>query len=199
MIHNKENPWQLFVEKLMASLSLVEFTDKDGLPVAIDDGMAIWHEMAMDVRKRNGCLYLIGNGASSSLSSHFAADLEKNALMRTQCFTDSALLTAISNDISFERVFAEPLSIMARAGDMLVSISSSGNSPNIIAGIAAARHKMMYVVTLSGMDKTNRSRSMGNLNIYVPDYAYSIVETAHSALLHHWTDRLVASAQRKDI
>lgn len=159
----------------------------------LETGIAQWHDMAAAMRKRRGCLYLVGNGASSSMSSHFAADLNKNARLRTQVFTDAALITAVANDISYERVFAEPLARMGEAGDMLLTISSSGNSPNILAAIKVARQLGMQVVTLSGMKEDNASRTLGDLNIYVPETTYGLVETAHSALLHHWTDLLVAS------
>lgn len=159
-----------------------------------ETGIRTWCTMAENLRKRAGCLYLIGNGASASMSSHFAADLNKNAKIRTQVFTDAALLTAVANDISFEQVFAEPLNRMAESRDMLLTISSSGNSPNILAAIAVARKKHMSIVTLSGMNADNASRKLGDLNFYVNDMTYGMVETVHSALLHYWTDLMVASA-----
>lgn len=193
------NTWEQFTRNLSVCLSSVCFTDASGLPLSRDEGLQIWYELALNLRKRNGCLFFVGNGASSSMSSHFAADLNKNALMRTQIFTDAALITAISNDASFESVYADPLSRMAVSGDMLVSISSSGNSPNILAALEVARKNNLDVITLSGMNRTNHSRKMGHLNIYAPSFSYGIVETVHGALLHHWTDLLVASAHKGEV
>lgn len=175
------------------------FTDAAGSPLSSDDGFALWHDMTATVRARHGCLFLVGNGASASMSSHFAVDLHKNARIRTHVFSDAALLTAVSNDICFERVYAEPLVLSASrgGGDMLVSISSSGQSPNIIAAITTAKELGMQVVTVSGMKPDNASRCLGDLNVYVPAHTYGMVETAHAAILHHWTDLMVASAHKK--
>jgi D-sedoheptulose 7-phosphate isomerase len=172
----------------------VTFTAYKGAEVSVDEGMDIWQRMGSELRTRGGCLYLIGNGASASMSSHFAADLNKNALMRTQVFTDPALLTAVANDISFAQVFAEPLRRMGQEGDMLLAVSSSGSSANILAALEAAGELGMARVTLSGMRQDNPARTLGDLNIYTSAQSYGLVETVHSALLHHWTDRLSASA-----
>lgn len=190
----KSDGWNKFQGNLDAALHELTFNTLDDQVITTVKGFSLWVEMVKKLQNESGCLYLIGNGASSSMCSHFAADLTKNAHIRTQVFTDAALLTAVGNDISFERIFAESLLRTARAGDLLLTISSSGNSPNIIAGIEAARRLKMIVITLSGMNSSNASRRMGNLNIYVPGETYGIVETAHAAILHYWTDMLVQSA-----
>lgn len=186
--------WREFTQTLAHVMAHVAMTDGRGQALDTEDGMRLWHDMGDRLRGTGGCLFLAGNGASSSMCSHFAADLNKNARLRTQIFTDAALLTALGNDICFERVFAEPLLRMGREGDLLLTISSSGNSPNILEAIGAARERGMGVVTLSGMSPDNRSRRMGDLNIYAPGSTYGMVETAHAALLHCWSDMLTAPA-----
>ena len=69
------------------------------------------------------------------MASHFAADLAKNGRVRAEVFTDLSLITAVANDINYDSVFAEPLRWQMREGDMLVAVSSSGNSPNVVAGV----------------------------------------------------------------
>lgn len=187
--------WPAFLGQLSECLSGAGFTGAGSQLLSSEAGMELWHDLAAKTRSNGGCLYLIGNGASSSMSSHFAADLNKNAAMRTQVFTDAALITAVANDISYERVFAEPLARMAEARDMLLAISSSGKSPNILEAVSVARSKGMQIVTLSGMSPLNPLRSLGNLNIFVPAGTYGLVETAHAALLHCWTDMMVTSAK----
>ena len=76
-------------------------------------------------------------------------------------------LTAIGNDISFEDVFAFPISQVITKNDMLCTVSSSGNSPNIIKGIEAAHKKDAFVLTLSGMGSDNKSRTLGHINIFL--------------------------------
>ena len=80
--------------------------------------------------------------------------------------------------------FADP-------GDVLVTISSSGNSPNIIRAIETASEMGLTVVTLSGMGPDNRSRGMGNLNFYIPADTYGAVEASHQVVLHGWLDRFM--------
>lgn len=185
--------WESFLSQISECLRQVEITSADGQKLATGYGMSLWHELGKALRGKNGHLFLVGNGASSSMGNHYATDLSKNAGIRAHSFSDSSLLTAMGNDISFDRVFAEPIRIHANEGDMLVTISSSGNSPNILEAIREARKLGMRIITLSGMKPENKSRQMGDLNIYVPAPTYGLAETSHAALLHFWTDMLVES------
>lgn len=122
------------------------------------------------------------------MASHMAADASKNGNFRSLAFNDPALLTAVSNDIAYEECFAVPLKRFANPSDGLVSISSSGNSKNVIRAIETARELKMQVITLSGMSPDNKSRKMGDINFYIPADTYGIVEVTHQALLHCWLD-----------
>ena len=120
------------------------------------------------------------------MASHMAADASKNGGFRALAFNDQALMTAVSNDICYEQSFAMPLKRFANCGDVLVTISSSGNSPNVIAAIEAARELKLQVVTLSGMKQNNQSRKIGDLNFYVPAETYGLgrmFPSVNSALL----------------
>jgi D-sedoheptulose 7-phosphate isomerase len=118
-----------------------------------------------------------------------SADASKNGEIKAQCFNESSLMTAIGNDIDYKEVFAYPLKRFANKGDLLVTISSSGNSPNIIRAIETAKDIGMKVVTLSGMKENNKSREMGDLNFWIPSNSYGIVESTHQCLLHCWLDK----------
>ena len=122
------------------------------------------------------------------MASHFAADVAKNAGIRTNVFTDTALMTALANDLCYEEVYAEQLRWNMKAGDMLVAISSSGNSPNIVRAVKTAQSLNGTVVTLSAMGEDNAIRKLGDLNFYVPAQTYGMAETAHAAILHYWMD-----------
>jgi D-sedoheptulose 7-phosphate isomerase len=122
------------------------------------------------------------------MASHTAADLAKNAHLHTEVFSDLALITAVSNDLGYDRVFSQPLSVRARAGDMLVAISSSGRSPNVLQAVKVAARRRLTLVTLSAMDLDNPLRRAGVLNFYVGARRYGLAETCHAALLHHWMD-----------
>ncbi len=104
-------------------------------------------------------------------------------------FNDVSLLTAIGNDVSFDEIFALPLGRLARAGDLVIAISSSGNSPNVIRALEKARSIAMQIVTLTGKGADNRARARGDLNFYVPADRYGWVECAHQLILHYWLDQ----------
>lgn len=125
------------------------------------------------------------------MASHFSADLAKNARLHTQVFSDLSLITAISNDLGYEAVFSEPLRRRGQPGDLLVAISSSGRSANILRAVDTARGLGLCVVTLSAMSSDNPLRSKGDVNIYVAADSYGYAETCHAAILHHWLDLMV--------
>ena len=180
--------WQQHVSQIARLLDGVAFTRRDGAAVPPDDGFSEWVNLTLQLRDRRQTIYMIGNGASASMASHFAADLAKNGRLHTQVFSDLSLITAISNDMGYEHVFAEPLRRRGQRGDLLVAISSSGRSPNILAAVDVADELEMSVVTLTGKDPANPLRKRGDLNLYVSAPTYGLAETAHAAALHWWMD-----------
>ncbi|MCP4351298.1 MAG: SIS domain-containing protein [Desulfobacterales bacterium] len=182
--------WQNNISDLYSVLENLSIKNEQGNELKHDEGFSLWEELTLDIRRTDNRVFFIGNGASASMSSHFAADLAKNGKIQTEVFTDLSLLTAIANDISFEQVFAEPLKLKMAKGDMLVAISSSGNSPNVLRGAETARTLEGTVITLSAMKESNALRKLGDLNFYVPARTYGLAETGHAAILHCWMDSL---------
>ncbi len=135
-------------------------------------------------------LFFIGNGGSAGIAEHFLADFLKNGGMRTVSLLSSPLVTCISNDYGYEEVYARPLSLLGRGGDILVAVSSSGNSPNIVKAVDVAKEKKMYVLTLTGFEADNKIRGRGDYNIYVPIAHYGLVESIHSLLLQQIVDMI---------
>jgi len=180
--------WATEQEKLSCFLSSLVFTDQAGDKINVDDAFSRWLEITLKVRENHRVCFLVGNGASASMASHMSADLAKNAHIHTQVFTDLSLLTAISNDFGYEHVYSEPIKRRARKGDMLVTISSSGISKNVLEATKIARQLDMYTITLSAMKENNPLRRMGDLNGYVSTHTYGHAETSHSAILHYWMD-----------
>ena len=183
--------WKSNIAILSDILDKLTIHDSQGNRIDQDQGFLSWKNDSLNIRGSNKRVFFIGNGASASMASHFAADLAKNGRINTEVFTDLSLITAIANDISYERVFSEPLKMKMNKGDMLVAISSSGNSPNVLFGVDAAIDRSGIVVTLSAMKENNFLRKKGNLNFYVPAETYGLAETAHAAILHFWMDSLV--------
>src|SRR2546430_7887313 len=105
-------------------------TDRAGAVLSPSEGIARWVAMTRATAGRDGQLYIIGNGGSAGMASHMAADACKNGHLRAIAFNDAAMLTATANDLAYDQVFSLPLQRLARPGDLVVAISSSGNSPN---------------------------------------------------------------------
>ena len=180
--------WNSAIGELHEALAGMACTDSGGSALEADRAFALWAEKTVALRAGDKAVYLAGNGASASMASHFAADLVKNAALRAHVFTDLSQVTAVVNDLGVEQMFAFPLRCHARAGDMLVLVSSSGNSPNILAAARAARELGLFTVTLSGFAPDNRLRQKGDLNFYLTTQSYGLAENGHTVILHHWMD-----------
>ena len=141
-----------------------------------------------ETKKRGGKVMWIGNGGSAAIASHGAIDYWRTAEIKSVCFNDGALLSCIGNDFGYASVFQKPLELFADAGDVLVAISSSGQSANIINGVKAARGKGCTVISLSGFLPSNPLRQLGDFNFYAPSSHYGYVELAHSVLCHSFLD-----------
>ncbi len=193
----KINRWESYVYELSALLQVLSFRGAKGQELGAEEGFRRWQAMTLRLRYNRGTIFLIGNGASASMASHIAADLAKNAQLHTEVFSDLSLITAISNDQGYEQVFSEPLSRRARSGDMLVAISSSGRSLNILKAVRVANRRRMNIVTISAMKAGNPLRRSGTLNGYVPAATYGFAESCHATILHHWMDVVELKLRRR--
>ena len=181
--------WTDYFGTISHGLAGLVVTDRDGRELPVADGVGLWVAMTRAMQQRDAHLYIIGNGGSAGMASHMAADAAKNGRLRALAFNDPSLLTATGNDLAYDQVFSLPLERLARAGDLLIAISSSGNSPNIVRALEGARRLDVGTVTLSGMRADNRARALGDLNFYVPPPRYGWAESAHQVILHYWFDQ----------
>ena len=181
--------WTDYFETIADGLRRMAVTDRSGSVLSPAEGVARWVAMTRATHEHGGQLYIIGNGGSAGMASHMAADASKNGHLRAMAFNDVALLTAISNDLAYDQVFSLPLERLARPGDLVIAISSSGSSPNIVRALETSRTLGLEVVTLTGMHADNRARTLGDLNFYVPLPRYGWTESAHQVILHYWFDQ----------
>jgi D-sedoheptulose 7-phosphate isomerase len=182
------NNYAKYIEDIYAVLEKTEVTDGGGVLIRQEAGFDVLIEKSEKTRKQQGLFFLCGNGASASMAEHLSHDCFQNADFLTMTCSETTHITAISNDFSYSEVFAYRIKKVMSEKDMLVTISSSGNSPNIIRAIESAREQSSFIVTFSGMKPDNKSRKMGDLNFYVPAVTYGMVESAHATLLHCWLD-----------
>lgn len=180
--------YQSYNQAINAALSGGEVHDGSGELISQEVAIESFCQLLRPIAEAGGRQFFCGNGASAAFANHMALDWSKNGGVTSMSFSESAILTALVNDNGADSVFADPLKWYAKSGDLLVTISSSGNSPNIVRAIEVAREIGMKVVTLSGLKPGNRSRTMGDLNFYVPAKTYGIVECAHQVILHAMLD-----------
>lgn len=147
-------------------------------------------EMLLDCHQRGGTIFVLGNGGSAATASHFACDLSKGTRtagivpFRVIPLTDNMpLVTAWANDTSYDRVFAEQLAALVRPGDVLVIISASGNSPNIIAAAEVARVARAITIAMTGRTG-GRVCHLANLTIRTPSDSVEMIEDAHMVVAH---------------
>ncbi len=188
----KRNSVTEHIDIFKSLISKTEFTGNKG-PVDPDSWMSYIIALLSALKKKENKLFLIGNGASCSIASHFAADFTKNADINSYSINDGALLTCFGNDFSFETAYAEILKRLMKNGDILIAISSSGESPNIVnaASFVAKELKDSAVITLTGFKKDNPLMKLGDLNVHVPSEDYGFVESAHAYFLHMLEDLFI--------
>lgn len=158
--------------------------------LSYDANIDIIVKKLLSIRAAGKFIYFIGNGGSAGIAMHMTVDFLKNGKMRTHSMHDAPTLTCLGNDYGYEYVFSKQLEIVAGKDDILVAISSSGNSPNIIEAVREARHKGCKVITLSGFQPNNKLRQLGDYNIYVPSMKYGIVESIHNMILQQIVDEI---------
>jgi D-sedoheptulose 7-phosphate isomerase len=137
------------------------------------------------LRETKNKIYFFGNGASAAFANHMALDFSKNGKILSRSLSDSALLTALSNDYSYENAMLEFLKIEGvTKDDLVITISSSGNSPNILSVLNYCKENNIKSLALSGLKKENKSIKIADYSIYVPMKTYGIVECIHQIFLH---------------
>jgi D-sedoheptulose 7-phosphate isomerase len=135
-------------------------------------------------------LIFVGNGGSAAIASHMATDYSIRGDIRSLALNDGSMLTCLHNDFGYEQIFAKQIELYARKGDLLVAISSSGRSPNILQAVATARKAGCAVITFSGFTAENPLRRLGDLNFYIASDRYGFVEIGHLTLCHAVLDFL---------
>jgi D-sedoheptulose 7-phosphate isomerase len=154
------------------------------------DGVHAIVEAILHAHARGGHVYVLGNGGSAATASHLACDLSKATAtsrrrgLRVTALNDSAaLLTAWANDTAYERVFAEPLRTLLDPGDVVIAISASGNSGNVLEAVAVARSLGAVTVALTGF---GGGRLLGavDLALVADSSDYGVVEDCHLVLQH---------------
>jgi D-sedoheptulose 7-phosphate isomerase len=178
------------LSELHSVIISTQVTDASGNRLDTEASILQILDLLRDLRRRNGSLYLVGNGGSAAVASHSMTDFLHVARLRAMTLHDASLITCMANDYGYDNAFARILSTLAGPRDALIAISSSGKSPNICKAAAKVRELGGSVVTLSGFASDNPLRMLGNFNIWLNSRDYGMVEIGHQFVLHNVADRL---------
>jgi len=171
---------------------------------AINEGVNKLTQEILKVGENGGSIWLIGNGGSASTIEHFETDLSfvrvesLNSFPRVSALTaNSSMVTATSNDISFDKVFSNLLTRKAQEGDLLISVSASGNSPNILNAMLRAKSQRIRTFSLLGFDGGRASKISDNsLVVLTQSGEYGIVEDIHLSICHAVSKNLLKRLTR---
>ena len=172
--------------KLLENLEIIRH---DGTPLGIELGITTILGKLTQVRDNKGSIYVIGNGGSAAVASHAVIDLINVAKLRAFTLHEPSVLTCLVNDYGYESAYALLLKQIARPGDILIAISSSGSSLNICNAVTQMISNGGNVITLSGFSNNNPLRSLGDINIWLNVSDYGLVEIGHQFILHNLSDR----------
>ena len=177
-----------YLQTFQNVVSGVVITDNNENEISITDALTRIKQQ-FDILKKNGnSIYLIGNGGSSGIVSHASVDLLNSCNIKAFPLTDNSQITCFANDYGYENVFSKQLETLLTTGDILITVSSSGKSNNIINAAATASQKEIFLITLSGFSEDNTLRKSGDINLWSDSGTYGIVEIGHAFLLHFITD-----------
>jgi len=152
---------------------LINYNNKDFLKIV---------RFIKETKKNRKKVILVGNGGSAAMASHVSVDLTKMCTIRAINFNEADLLTCFSNDYGYENWVQKALSFYADKGDLIICISSSGESKNIINGAKFAKKIGCKVVTLTGFSEKNKVKKIGHVNLWLNSKNYNLIEMTH----HIW-------------
>ncbi len=171
-------------------LCQVAVTSRSGQPIEFAEAATALMERARAAHAAGNKLIFVGNGGSAAIASHMATDYSKNGGVRALALNDASMLTCLGNDLGYDRVFAKQIELHARSGDLVIAISSSGRSANILNAVDAAAAAGCTIATMSGFTPDNPLRRKGEWNFYVASDRYGFVEIGHLTICHAVLDFL---------
>jgi len=160
------------------------------------DNLIHARNLLLDATNNKKKVLIFGNGGSAAIASHFSVDLTKNAKLRCLNFNEAGLITCFSNDYGFEHWAEKAIDFYGDEGDLLIVISSSGKSNNMINAVKAARNaNFQSVITLSGFSENNPLKELGDINLWVNNCSYNFVENIHQIWLLAIVDLIIGKRE----
>jgi D-sedoheptulose 7-phosphate isomerase len=155
-------------------------------------------QVFLDVKKKNNRVFFFGNGGSSAICSHIATDLVKNIKIKSFSLHDFDLVTCFSNDFGFQNWIQKAIDrYVIKKKDIVILISSSGKSQNMLKAAKFCKKNSIYLITLTGFNKNNPLKKLGNINLWVNSNLYNFVEVAHLQVLAYIVDMLSSAKNNR--
>ena len=152
----------------------------------------------VSIKKSKKKILIFGNGGSAAIASHFSVDLSKNCEIRCTNYNESDLITCFANDYGYEFWVSKAIEFYADKGDMLIVISSSGKSKNMLNACKTARKKKLKsIITFSGFNINNPLSKLGDINFWVNSKTYNYVENLHQLWLLATVDLIINKKIKK--
>ena len=150
----------------------------------------------LQIKKNKKKIIIFGNGGSAAISSHFSVDMTKNANIRCINFNEPDLITCFSNDFGYDNWLSNSIKFYGDKGYILIAISSSGKSKNIINGcVAAKKNKFSKIITLTGHSINNPVMKKGDINLWINSKAYNLIENIHQFWLLLLVDLVIGKTE----
>ena len=172
-------PESINVKKYLEKLTSKVIPDQDILNKIIKI-----KNLIIKTKKNKSRILIFGNGGSAAIASHISVDLTKNIKVKAMNFNEADLITCFaSNDYGYEKWIEKTIEFYADKNDILILISSSGKSKNMINACKAAREKISKIITLTGNKKNNPLSKLGDINLWVDSNIYNHIENIHQIWL----------------
>ena len=180
-----------FVKNYLEDFSLLIKSDE-----TVIEKIVLVKDILLDAKNKNAKIMIFGNGGSAAIASHVSVDLTKNANIRSVNFNEADLITCFSNDYGYEKWVEKAIDFYADSKDVLILISSSGRSQNMINACTAARNKKMTkIITFTGHEKNNPLSKLGDVNFWINSKAYNFVENTHQVWLLTIVDLIIGKRE----
>ena len=169
-----------YVRRMSEKISCVDISQLDAAT-----------NLILDAHQKGGKVILVGNGGSAAMASHVSVDLTKNTRVRAVNFNEADLITCLANDFGYEHWVEKAIEFYAQENDLVILISSSGQSKNMTTAAMKVKDMGLRLITFSGFSKNNPLRKMGDVNFWVDDQTYNIVEMTHHVWLLAIADKII--------
>lgn len=162
---------------------------------AITNDLIQIKSLFQDTSNKGGKIILAGNGGSAAMASHVAVDMTKNAGIRAVTFNEYDLITTLANDFGYENWISKAIEFYYNSKDIIVLISASGQSQNVLNAATKSKELGLTVITFSGISPQNPLRNQGDINLWVDSQVYNIVEMTHHIWLLAIVDMIISKTE----